>query len=129
MPSELAPAVTEVTVSVSMKSPKDVSNIFVKIDPRVVGVGLVKLMIVEKGTKPVLSVTILVTTSGAPDVMVAAVATLPVSAVKGVVATKLNWVEIVSAKAGEAAIKAAQATAARSAWREFTTLMTASLID
>jgi hypothetical protein len=36
----------------------------------------------------------------------------------------LNSVEMASAKAGEAAIKAAQATAAISPWREFTTLMT-----
>jgi hypothetical protein len=68
------------------------------------------------------------TVFGAPGVMVVAVKMLPVSAVKVPLPLMLNWVEIiVSAKAGEAAIKAAQATAARSAWREFTTLMTAFL--
>ena len=124
MPSELAPAVTEVTVRFSVKSPKAVANVFVNSAPRVVGVGSVKLTFVVKPTKPVLSLTMVVTTSGAPDVIVVAVVTSPVFAVKVVVGIKLNWVEIVSAKAGEAAIKAAQATAAISALREFTTLMT-----
>ena len=66
------------------------------------------------------------TMSGAPDVMKVAVVTLlPDGVVVMVpVGTKLKSVEIVSAKAGEAAIEAAQATAAISAWRESTTLMT-----
>ena len=123
MPSEPVAAATEVTVRNSSKVPKDVVNVFVNVSPRPTGVGSVKPIVVPL-TKPMLFARNVVTWSGAPDVMVVAVVTSPVSAVTVPNGTKLNWKEIASAKAGEAAIKAAQATAARSAWREFTTLMT-----
>ena len=124
MPSELVPGETEVTVRFSVNSPKVVSNTFVKAAPIVTGVGLVRLMIVVEAFKSMLFVIMLVINSGAPDVMVFAVVTSPVSAVRVPVGTNLNTASIVSAKAGEAAIKAAQATAAISALLEFTTLMT-----
>jgi hypothetical protein len=131
MPSELAVAVTEVIVSVSTKVPKAVVNDFSKLDPRVVRNGFVKVTNEARGANPVLSVRMVVTKFwGLLLVMEVVVVRSPVLEDKVPSVTKLNEVEmIVSAKAGEAAVKTAQATAARSAWREFTTLMTASLID
>ena len=44
MPSEVGPGVTKVTVRFSRKLPKGVVNDFMKVEPKVTGVGLVKKM-------------------------------------------------------------------------------------
>jgi hypothetical protein len=97
-----------------VKIPKAVVNVFVKVEPRVVGVGLVREIVVPL-LKPVLSVIMVVTSSGAPDVIEVAVVTSPVLAVRVPNGTKLNWVEIVTAFAGAfsaaIAIPEARATA------------------
>jgi hypothetical protein len=43
MPRELGPGVTKVTVRFSTKVPMEVMNVFVKVEPRVTGVGEVSV--------------------------------------------------------------------------------------
>jgi hypothetical protein len=74
----------------------------VKTDPSVTGVGLVKSTTVLRLTRPVLSLRIDVTMSGAPLVIVVAVETFPVFAVSPVVGTKLKAVSMGTARAGPA---------------------------
>jgi len=45
MPSEDGPGVTRLTVRASVKIPKAVVNDFVKVEPRVSGVGLVRSIV------------------------------------------------------------------------------------
>src|SRR5947207_2117238 len=111
MPSELGPGVIKVTVRASVKTPKAVVNCFWKAAPSVTGVGSVKVIIVVPLIKPVLSVIIVVTLSGAPGVMVVAVVTSPVLAVKVPNGTKLNVVAIGTARAGVAPSRATAAAA------------------
>jgi hypothetical protein len=107
-PSELGPGVTRLTVKFSAKAPKGVVNDFVKVEPSVTGVGEVSV-IAWPVTSPTLFSIMLVTVSGAPDVMVAAVVTSPVLAVKVAFGTKLKTALMGTAQAGEA-LKAATAT-------------------
>src|SRR5262245_37704745 len=93
MPRELGPGVTKVTVRFSRKVPEGVVNDFVKVEPKVTGVGLVRAIVIPDA-KPMLFVKMVVTMSGAPDVIVVAVVTSPVLAVKMSVGTKLNVTSI-----------------------------------
>jgi len=64
--SEERSLVTSVTVKLAVKVPRAVVQAFVNVAPSVTGVGLVRLTVVVSGTRPVLSVTMPVTKSGAP---------------------------------------------------------------
>jgi hypothetical protein len=125
MPSDVAPGETKLTIRFSVKTPRAVVYDFVNAAPRVTGVGLVKVITVpgpgNPGAKPVLSVIMLVTESGAPDEIEVAVVTSPVLAVKVPFGTKLNVVEIATAEAGLAPPKIAQATAAINTFRGLVT--------
>src|SRR5690349_16276380 len=111
MPSELGPGVTKLTVRFSRKLPKGVVNDFVKVEPSVTGVGSVSAITVPL-VKPMLFTRMVVTVSGAPDVIVVAVVTSPVLAVKVPFGTKLKATWIGTAQAGEAAPIAATVMAA-----------------
>jgi hypothetical protein len=100
-PSEVGPVVIKVIVRVSVKTPSAVVHDLVNTLPSVTGVGLVN-EITSPLTKPVLSLRMLVTISGAPDVIEVAVVTSPVLAVRVPVGTKLKAVVIAAAEAGEA---------------------------
>jgi hypothetical protein len=89
MPREVGPGVTKVTVRFSTKVPRVVENDFVKAAPIVTGVGSVRPTCVPE-VNIMLFVKMLVTSSGAPAVIVVAVVTLPVLAVRVPNGTKLN---------------------------------------
>jgi len=116
MPRELAPGVTKVTVRSSRKLPMGVVNDFVKVEPNVTGVGEVNTVVVPV-VSPMLFRRMVVTVVGAPDVIVVAVVTSPVSAVKVPFGTKLKATWIGTAQAGEALTAATAITVLRRAVR------------
>src|SRR5262249_1636201 len=125
-PRELGPGVTKVTVRFSRKLPMGVVNDFVKVEPNVTGVGEVSAIVVP-AVSPMLFWRMVVTSSGAPDVMVVAVVTSPVLDVKVPVGTKLKLTLIGIAQAGDA-LKAATATAVlRRAFRKLSDVFTTKL--
>ena len=111
---------TWVTVKLAVKVPRAVVQAFVNVAPSVTGVGLVRLTTVVSDTRPVLSVTMSVTKSGAPLVMAVAIAKEPGGlilgvAVRPVVGTKLK---VVSMGAADAASGRASAVPAASRNRD-----------
>ncbi|KFB69749.1 MAG: hypothetical protein CAPSK01_000583 [Candidatus Accumulibacter vicinus] len=110
-PSELAPGVTDVTVRVSRNVPSAVVNSFVKMLPIVTPIGSGDRVINWPATRPTLFETIAPTRVGAPLVMVVAVVTSPVSAVKLPSAATLKMASIGMAEAGVDNAAAADVTA------------------
>ena len=82
--SEERSLVTSVTVKLAVKVPRAVVQAFVNVAPSVTGVGLVRLTVVVSGTRPVLSVTMPVTKSGAPLVTKVATPKVPGGVILGV---------------------------------------------
>src|SRR5262249_30569 len=116
MPRELGPGVTKVTVRFSRKLPWGVVNDFVKVEPNLTAFAEVNTVGVP-AVSPRLFRRMVVTMVGAPDVIVVAVVTSPVSAVKVPVGTKLKATWIGIAQAGEALTAATAITVLRRAVR------------
>lgn len=101
MPSEVAPGVRAVTVRFSTNVPNAVVNVFVKVLPMVTPNGLDRVT-VWPAVRPTLFARIAPTKSGLPLVMVVAVVTSPVSALKPPSAATLKMTSIGTAEAGVA---------------------------
>jgi hypothetical protein len=119
-----------VTVKASEKLPRGVVNDFVKAAPTVTGVGEVRTVVVPE-TSPMLLKRMVVTVSGAPGVMVVAVAMspggAPGAAIRAPFGTKLKPTLIGIAQAGEALTAATAITVLRRAVRREDILIIISL--
>ena len=113
IPSEVAPVVLEVTVKAAVNVPRAVVQLFVNAEPTVSGIGLVRET-GSVGARPVLSVRMVVTSKGAPDVMEVAVVMLPVLDVSVPNGTKSNSVLMGAADAAPISAKLATIVAALS---------------